>query len=176
MSQSSAKFPPSVASILETLSKRSNVQSTLILSREDGSVISATGFAPEVVKDGRPQETGSSASPTKEGPTAAEQVASAIFHFVSASNALSSKMEILSIQQARRLDITSLATEATAAASKQSVDNESDTHDKSGLNEVQLLRMRTKRQEIIIYPDTKFLCCVIHSVGKPGQTNAGSAG
>jgi hypothetical protein len=36
--------------------------------------------------------------------------------------------------------------------------------------------MRTKRQEIIIYPDTKFLCCVIQAVGKFGQSNGDSAG
>jgi hypothetical protein len=26
--------------------------------------------------------------------------------------------------------------------------------------------LRTKRQEIIIYPDTNYLCCVVQSVGK----------
>lgn len=31
---------------------------------------------------------------------------------------------------------------------------------------VQLLRMRTRRQEIIIYPDPNYLCCVVQSVGK----------
>lgn len=36
-------------------------------------------------------------------------------------------------------------------------------------DQVQLLRMRTKRQEVIIYPDTKYLCCVVQAAGK--QTN-----
>jgi hypothetical protein len=36
--------------------------------------------------------------------------------------------------------------------------------------------MRSKRQEIIIYPDTKFLCCVIQAVGKFGQSDGDSAG
>ena len=82
-------------------------------------------------------------------------------------------MEMLSLQQDRRLDITSLGNEE---APKHHLDRETDLHDKVGGNEVQLLRMRTKRQEIIIYPDTKFLCCVIQTVGKSGQSNGDSVG
>lgn len=33
-------------------------------------------------------------------------------------------------------------------------------------DQVQLLRLRTKRQEIIIYPDSNYICCVVQSVGK----------
>jgi hypothetical protein len=153
------------------------VQSTLILSREDGSVISATGFSPdEGSPSGRSQERGASGNPQKEGPAPAEQLASAIFEFVSASNTLSSKMELLSVQNSGRLDITSLSNEENNARPKHHVGKDVDTHDKVGGNEVQLIRMRTKRQEIIIYPDTKFLCCVIQAVGKFGQSNGDGAG
>ena len=140
-------------------------------------MISATGFSSVGgAQDGRPQEKAVSASPAKEGPTPAEQLASAIFQFVSASNPLSSKMEMLSVQQARRLDITSLGNEEKSATQKRRDDKDADSNDKTGANEVQLLRMRTKRQEIIIFPDTKFLCCVIQAVGKSGQANGDGAG
>ena len=153
------------------------MQSTLILSREDGSVISATGFSQdEGSPSGRSQERGASGNPQKEGPAPTELLASAIFEFVSASNSLSSKMELLSVQNSGRLDITSLSNEENSARSKHHVGKDVDTHDKVGGNEVQLIRMRTKRQEIIIYPDTKFLCCVIQAIGKFGQSNSDSAG
>lgn len=32
--------------------------------------------------------------------------------------------------------------------------------------DVQLLRMRTRKQEIIIFPDQNYLCCVIQNIGK----------
>ena len=153
------------------------MQSTLILSREDGSVISATGFSPdEGSPSGRSQERGASGNPPKEGPAPAEQLASAIFEFVSASNSLSSRMELLSVQNSGRLDITSLSNEENNARSKHHIGKDADAHDKVGGNEVQLIRMRSKRQEIIIYPDTKFLCCVIQAVGKFGQSDGDSAG
>jgi hypothetical protein len=153
------------------------VQSTLILSREDGSVINATGFLPEEgSQSGRSQERGASGNLLKEGPVPAEQLASAIFEFVLASNSLSSKMELLSVQNSGRLDITSLSNEENNERSRHHVEKDVDTHEKVGGNEVQLIRMRTKRQEIIIYPDTKFLCCVIQAVGKFGHSNGDSAG
>jgi hypothetical protein len=85
-------------------------------------------------------------------------------------------MEVLSVQNSGRLDITSLSNEESNARSKHHIGKDADAHDKVGGNEVQLIRMRTKRQEIIIYPDTKFLCCVIQAVGKFGQSDGDSAG
>lgn len=85
-------------------------------------------------------------------------------------------MEILIVQKPDQLDITSLSIEGKNATAKHPVDKDVDTHDKAGGDEVQLLRMRTKRQEIIIFPDTKFLCCVVQAVGKLGQANGDSAG
>jgi hypothetical protein len=170
------KLPPSVSSTLENLSKRPNVQSTLILSREDGSVISATGFSSEQGTQSERSQEEVSTKYTKEGPTPAEELASAIFQFVSASNSLSSKMEILSAQKSDRLDITSLSNEGRNATPQHHVDKDAHTHGNAEGSEVQLLRMRTKRQEIIIFPDTKFLCCVVQAVGKLGQANGDSAG
>jgi hypothetical protein len=69
-----------------------------------------------------------------------------------------------------------LSNEENNTRSRHHVGKDADTRDKVGENEVQLIRMRTKRQEIIIYPDTKFLCCVIQAVGKFGQSNGDSAG
>jgi hypothetical protein len=85
-------------------------------------------------------------------------------------------MEGLSVQNSGRLDITSLSNEENNARSKRHTGKDADAPDKVGGNEVQLIRMRTKRQEIIIYPDTKFLCCVIQAVGKFGQSDGDNAG
>lgn len=177
MSLQPQKLPISVSSTLENLCKRPNVQSTLILSREDGSVISATGLSSEQgTRNGRRQEQDVSTISAEEGPTPAEQLASAIFQFVLASNSLSSKMELVSVEKAERLDIASLSDEGKIAPSKHQVDRDADMRDGAGGSEVQLLRMRTKRQEVIIFPDTKFLCCVVQAVGKSGQAKGDLAG
>jgi hypothetical protein len=36
----------------------------------------------------------------------------------------------------------------------------------AGDDEVQLLRLRTKNQEIIVFPDSNYICCVVQKVGK----------
>lgn len=33
-------------------------------------------------------------------------------------------------------------------------------------NDVQLLRLRLKKQEVIIFPDPKYLCCVVQDMDK----------
>ncbi len=47
--------------------------------------------------------------------------------------------------------------------------------DRSEDGEVQLLRLRTKKHEIIVYPDAKFLCCVVSRSGQ-GQGQSNGAG
>jgi hypothetical protein len=85
-------------------------------------------------------------------------------------------MATLLVQKSEQLDITSLSNEGKSATSKHYIDKDADTHEKAGENEVQLLRMRTRTQEIIIFPDTKFLCCVVQAIGKLEHANGDSGG
>lgn len=45
-----------------------------------------------------------------------------------------------------------------------------------GDDEVKLLRLRTKRHEIVVVPDRKFLLCVVHDAHHGGVGAGGSAG
>jgi hypothetical protein len=83
-------------------------------------------------------------------------------------------METLLAQKSERLDITSLSNEEKSTTSKHQIDKDARMHEKAGESEVQLLRMRTKTQEIIIFPDTKFLCCVVQAIGKLEHANGES--
>jgi hypothetical protein len=85
-------------------------------------------------------------------------------------------METLLIPKSERLDITSLSSEGKSAKPKQQIDKDTDMHEKIGESEVQLLRMRTKTQEIIIFPDAKFLCCVVQAIGKLEHDNGDAGG
>jgi hypothetical protein len=85
-------------------------------------------------------------------------------------------METLLIPKSERLDITSLRSEGKSAKPKQQIDKDADMHEKIGESEVQLLRMRTKTQEIIIFPDAKFLCCVVQAIGKLEHDNGDAGG
>lgn len=43
-------------------------------------------------------------------------------------------------------------------------------------SEVKLLRLRTKRHEIVVVPDRRFLLCVVHDVAAASTTASGSGG
>ena len=43
-------------------------------------------------------------------------------------------------------------------------------------SEVKLLRLRTKRHEIVVVPDRKFLLCVVHDIAAASTTAGGSGG
>lgn len=57
--------------------------------------------------------------------------------------------------------VDSLTTDGTFAAGE---DNDRRQQPSQPADEVQLLRMRSKKREIIIYPDQKFLSCVIQNL------------
>ena len=141
------KLPPTISSTLSGLSKRPNVHSTLILSREDGSIISVTGqlASPQT----SPQNTETEPT-TKATPTAAEELALSIFSFVSSAKSLGMTMEPLLAQ--KNTSLRSLTTYEPTTSKPED-------------GEVQLLRLRTKKHEIIVYPDTRFLCCVVSRSG-----------
>lgn len=168
--------------MLKTFTSRSNVKSVIILSRTDGSIIHATGLpqlrgdtssrsraynitqsndgsvpsfssALEVSKDDDEAES------QKEETSHAQRLASTIYEFVGASSKLAA-----CVQEA------SILPDATGSDAHRS-GAEGNENSAGTENDVQLLRMRTRKQEIIIYPDQNYLCCVIQNL--PGSASGG---
>lgn len=186
--QESRTLPPSIASSLEHLANRPGVVATLILSRKDGSVIRATGILSEQpptkdtdnengsvvpVKD----ETGSSELGEDSGSngtvkaTPLEDFAAAVAGFVTSATSMNDAIRLCLSGNANRNDTFRPLTRGDSEG--HNVDGEGNeiqqaVHD---VSDVQLLRMRTKKHEVVIFPDSKFLSCVVQEVGKHG-TNA----
>ncbi|RMD40671.1 hypothetical protein DV735_g4467, partial [Chaetothyriales sp. CBS 134920] len=168
---------PSVDQLLRSLSDRPNVESTIILSRKDGSIIRASGFntvekrrrarslaAPQGLPGNTDQAgLGSSGEPAEEvGQSPAEELAVSILQCVQAADALGSNLAALSSEEesedyaSRRSGPPGNVSEPELDDSKASASNES---------AVQLLRLRVKQREIIIFPDPRYLCCVVQTAG-----------
>lgn len=181
-----------VSSTLQALTGRPEVESTLILSRKDGSIIKVAGSleeAPEhagsgtasssavtsahgqaepveakVTEDGEAAD-GATMSDAEAGPTRAEILASDIHQFVAAASSLASSLQS-----------TARSTESDPSY-KSGSDHRHVQQDaaapraeqQAASSEVQLLRMRTKKHEIIIYPDPNFLCCVVQNMQRQSR-------
>ncbi|RVX69453.1 hypothetical protein B0A52_06516 [Exophiala mesophila] len=188
---------PNVSSVdatLRALTDRPNVQSTLILSKRDGSIIRATGLivsgkhsvpragqtsrwtsGPNVTQDSGAGEGGDHAADGQEQGeesqhqvTPAEVLASAIFQFAKNASTVGAVLGGIS----RQADKTSGGIYGDGSASMQEVGGEDESH-KVREDEVQLLRLRTKNQEIIIFPDPNYICCVVQRMGKVGSATDG---
>lgn len=166
--------------MLSGLTSRPNVQSTLILSRHDGSIIKATGVVAGENPGSRPTTSYTRAEESKKSEDndgdkteessdistlnygkAAETLASAIFDFVNTAVSLGTRL-------GETAQSNSSLKDQNLTDQKQRPQHPSDEGVKNQNNddEVKLLRMRTKRQEVIIFPDSKFLCCVVQSTEK----------
>jgi len=175
--------------MLKGLSDRPNVQCTLILSRHDGSIIRATGVValetPSTYTlgdhrqnlppreagtetDGRPPERRDS-GPQEYSPTPAEVLAASIFQFVTNATSLGTALGSTtrtgsegdgSAMGGRRLASTSVTKQKAHGG-----DEDFEGHDADD-DEVQLLRLRTKQHEIIIFPDANYICSVVVTVGQ----------
>lgn len=155
-----------------------DVQATLILSRKDGSIIRAQGVSEANTAgaaDGRMYDR----NPLSESHTSiqqtttdkhlgtddttnielnaspAQQLAISIFDFVNFSEKLA-----LSMSQ------STLKAEMANDTGVQSTEQHADRPDAASEEDVQLLRMRTKRQEIIIVPHPDYLMCVVQNLPK----------
>lgn len=188
-----------VSNTLQSLTSRPGVESTLILSRKNGSIIkvagaledephhtkngiassstlspasaTAEGVAATSIEDG---DTGDEAMETyaEAGPTRAERLASDIFLFVSTASFLAASLESTA---------TSLESTATSKGYDASYQNGTGYgHMQKGkttaiaeqeveVNPLQLLRMRSKKHEIVIFPDPNFICCVVQSMERLGR-------
>ena len=105
--------------------------------------------------------------------TPAEKLADSIFQFVKVAITLGPRMEVVAQQEDEVRFMSSVRQDPSAARDAQNL--EADNENSAEGSDLQLLRLRTKKQEIIIYPDAKFLCCVIQAAGRSAQSNGDPA-
>ena len=162
----------SIDGLLRSLTDRPNVESTLILSRKDGSIIKTAGFAlaekrqralssaPEPTTD----EANSAQDPAADAQrdaTPAEELAASIYQFMSAAGALGVTLATTTARQDRE-DGSYHRNDPKQQNNEELVDVSAASADA----EVQLLRLRVKQREIIIFPDSRYICCVVQRMGR----------
>ncbi|RAK96697.1 uncharacterized protein BO80DRAFT_416202 [Aspergillus ibericus CBS 121593] len=175
------QLPQHVTSLLSHLTSRPGVQSTFILSRKDGSIIQSTGLYAAKPPRASPQppastdETSSFQSPSSPEPpkkqdepyhpSQAEALAAHIFAFVSSASELSLSLSSAEDGEVPRQD--GISAEGDGVPDRE-----------EGDDEVKLLRLRTKRHEIVVVPDRKYLLCVVHDAahGVGGGSGGGGGG
>lgn len=97
-----------------------------------------------------------------------EQLASSIFDFVKAASSLGLTLCEVSAEDnddSAAFHRTRQETMSISDANKTSPDETNQARDES---QVQLLRLRIKSREIIVFPDPQYLCCVVQRIGKQG--------
>ncbi|KAL4940247.1 hypothetical protein BDV06DRAFT_213617 [Aspergillus oleicola] len=241
----SPQIPQHVSALLSHLTSRPGVQSTLILSRKDGSIIQTTGLlapsspkrtrsetsspAPVAPAPAPAEETGPDAVPTTTEatpasptsteattqtqqpsiaaasiplptspssqqpqhpqqpskpyqPTQAESLAAHIFAFVSSASSLSFALSHpLGDGENTSSNTNGIYGPSTPRIGNGSAtgtggaggDGEGDGFEGQDDDEVKLLRLRTKKHEIVVVPDRKYLLCVVQdgtgaAAGAPG--------
>ncbi|KAL1992859.1 hypothetical protein VTN49DRAFT_3615 [Thermomyces lanuginosus] len=204
-------IPQHVSNLLSHLISRPGVQSTLILSRKDGSIIQVTGKLASSSPQSRTNNIASSSrresvpsqsdttsavasSSSQDGnttpaaagaatpastpykPTYAEVLAAQIHAFVSNAATLSSTLAHPSGGEdgynghpANGLD------EDKADVNGGTDDADGEGREKEDDDEVKLLRLRTKKNEIVIVPSRKYLLCVVHDVTSNSTTGGGGS-
>ncbi|KAJ5595578.1 uncharacterized protein N7459_001786 [Penicillium hispanicum] len=193
--------PQHVTALLSHLTSRPGVQSTLILSRKDGSIIQSAGLlAAQETTTSRPaaitpstadptalpqSSESSPASPTPPTqflyqPSQAEALAAHIFAFVSSASALGVSLSRPTAQPNGDIDISSgldggYGSYGNGTRTPQEEDRDGDGTDREEDDEVKLLRMRTRKHEIVVVPDRKYLLCVVHDAAH-ASTGPGASG
>jgi hypothetical protein len=171
--------PQHVTALLSHLTSRPGVQSTLILSRKDGSIIQSTGQL--AIQESTPRQTplvsstadqdpiaqtsdSSPASPVAHfstyQPSQAETLAAHIFAYVASASALGVSLS----KPTRAIEASNTALNGYGTYGNGTTpqeDRDADT-DRDEEDEVKLLRMRTRKHEIVVVPDRKYLLCVVH--------------
>ncbi len=101
----------------------------------------------------------------------AEELASSVFQFVTSASFLGTTLCSVAVQVGEE--------DGAALRHPRQGDNLSnetaleDSEDVRGESQVQLIRLRVKSREIIIFPDPHYLCCVVQRVGKQGNAADG---
>lgn len=160
--------------LLQNLLKRPDVRSTLILSRKDGSIIKAAGLIAEDSNELQVGRTNPSLENTEEhsaeqdrgdearmgvaieeGKSRAQMLASSIFHFVASATTVSA-----SLNEANH------ASSAMPSGNDRSNEKGTTKNKTPARDDIQLLRLRLSKQEVIIFPDPSYLCCVVQEIDK----------
>ncbi|KAK3648597.1 hypothetical protein LTR56_007423 [Elasticomyces elasticus] len=124
--------------LLARLAQRPGVQSTLILSRETGAIVRSSGL---ITADEIEEEEGTTAPPTTSGADANGADCSVV----------SKKKGTRNAEDVARIVWNYVKSVGTL------VEELNGSYD-----EPKLLRVRTKKNEIVVVPDAKFLAVVIH--------------
>jgi len=138
--QTSSHTDEDLNALLQRLSQKQSVQSVLILDRKDGSIIRATGSMARPVELGRNSDE-------------ATEYAGLVWKWVKASEEL--------VGELGRVDE---AVSTTGSAGVDGVVERGGAEKKEGREEedLRLLRLRTKRRELVIVPDPKYILIVFH--------------
>ncbi|CAG8890350.1 unnamed protein product [Penicillium egyptiacum] len=196
--QRTQQVPQHVTALLSHLTSRPGVQSTLILSRKDGSIIQSTGQLaqtteengssrtaqiPSSTTDPNPLSAAQTTDPSPASPAAmsqpyqpsqAETLAAHIFAFVSSAEALGVSLSrpTPTVQRPNdnHWDVNYDYGNEVGTAREEDRDGDGVDRDEDG--EVKLLRMRTKKHEIVVVPDRKYLLCVVHDASPGGGSGA----
>jgi len=184
--------------MLRGLTDRPNVQATLILSKTDGSIIRATGVIvtdkqlssgavsqyqwsrlqqdEQEASKAKEQEQSGNSGQHEDDPARGKQqqqqpveiLAASVFQFV--NNAASLGLTLGSISGNPGISGGAVSyKDSSSATSNQEASAAEEEHPRMKDDEVQLLRLRTKYQEIIVFPDPNYICCVVQKVGKAGS-------
>ncbi|KAL4757236.1 uncharacterized protein BDW70DRAFT_114151 [Aspergillus foveolatus] len=225
-STAAPQIPQHVSALLSHLTSRPGVQSTLILSRKDGSIIQTTGLlappkrtpvtsgastpAPTSGTESAPTDTptdtvtdtGTPSSPPTEAetqqlqpssttsaqthtqsqpqaqskpyqPTQAEALAAQIFSFVSAASNLSLSLSNPPGEDANGNSVLESGLVNGNGSGRD--EGEADGSEGQDDDEVKLLRLRTKKHEVVIVPDRKYLLCVVQDA-TPSAAGSGGGG
>lgn len=228
------QVPQHVSALLSHLTSRPGVQSTLILSRKDGSIIQSTGLlaaasvslgagntintdstenvaAPVVVPASSDltspapssshqdspatlnATTNATASPQNQNkeqsykPSQAETLAAHIFAFMTSASGLalslsgsgSTGSEDIGFESRSRSAINGIQDSGTATPTEKRPDDTMGgrSNEREEDDEIKLLRLRTKKHEIVVVPDRKYLLCVVHDAsGAAATSSSGGAG
>ncbi|KAN0073564.1 hypothetical protein V8E54_008784 [Elaphomyces granulatus] len=206
----SPQVPQHVFTLLSHLSSRPGVQSTLILSRKDGSIIQSTGLLapsqtqPQPRRNAVPSGEMSVSSPSEPAsssndapnlpdlssinqqpykPSQAEALAAHIHAFVLSASALGVSLShppsTTSFAEDGYRDRLSNVNGVEEGVGNGTVDEdveEAENRDKEEGDEVKLLRLRTKKHEIVVVPDRRYLLCVVHDTSGMLSTASGGGG
>ena len=104
-------------------------------------------------------------------PTPLETFAASIVSFVSSATATSEALRPSLLGDSTNQDQYRLLNGKDAGNGSAAVDKDTDQRTTVEGSEVQLLRMRTKKHEVVIFPDNKFLSCVVQEIGKHNSNN-----
>ncbi|KAE8374813.1 hypothetical protein BDV26DRAFT_32741 [Aspergillus bertholletiae] len=199
----SPQIPQHVTSLLSHLTSRPGVQSTFILSRKDGSIIQSTGLLATntagnsssniaqadlpteeqlestmtPAEPSTPSTPSSTTAPARQPsyqPSQAEALASRIFAFVSSASDLSLSLSRPLAENAHGSKTDSNGLQEGLGNGTSRDDGDGEASEREDDDEVKLLRLRTKKHEIVVVPDKKYLLCVVHDAAhSAGNTSVG---